>query len=107
MTAEIAGNTKSFGYTDESSKAAKVHGGGLAATGGLAVGRQLTANQDFDIGGPAKAVIGRVGNMMHGIAEGRGPGGGLPAAAGGGEAGGAAEGIGAVAEEAAPLLMAA
>ena len=59
--------------------------------------------------------MGRVGHFAKGLSEGRGPGGGLPGAAGGGtdaaegaagEAG-AAEGIGAIAEEAAPLLLAA
>ena len=62
---------------------------------------QLLANEPWSIGGPSQAIIGRVGHMTKGITEAR-PGGELPAAAGG-----AAEGVGAAAEEVAPLALAA
>lgn len=83
---------------------------------------QLNANEPWNTGGIAgpmvKNVAGRVAHFVGGAASGRGslpggslmksmiPGGGDAAAGGAGEAG-AAEGIGAIAEEAAPLLLAA
>lgn len=85
--------------------------------------RQLVANTTPDLGGPGtsliKNVAGRVGHFVGGVASGRGsiPGGSMMSSmmpgvaeegtAGAGEAAGAAGGIGAIAEEAAPLLLAA
>jgi hypothetical protein len=76
-------------------------------------GRQLNANQPFDIGGIAWQAISRLGHFTHAIASSR-PGQTLPAAAAeagaagaAGEAAAGAEGLGATAEEAAPLMLAA
>ena len=118
MTALTAGSSKAYGYTDESKLAAPLQGGGMAQPSApQPQPEQLTANQPWDIGGPAKAIIGRVGHFAKGVTEGRGPGGGLPGgmmggdaaegAAGAGEAAGAAEGLGAIAADAAPLALAA
>jgi hypothetical protein len=69
---------------------------------------QLNANQPFDIGGPAQALMSRGAHFARGIGEGRGPGGGMPAAAGAlGGAGEGAAGLGELAAEAAPLALAA
>ena len=60
--------------------------------------RQLNATEPWSVGGPAQPLI---SHFTHALASSR-PGGTLPAAAGG-----VAEGVGAVAEEAAPLALAA
>lgn len=74
-------------------------------------GRQLNATESFDIGGPAQAIMGRVGQFAKGASSSR-PGGGLPGVGGAGGlagaagAGEAAGGIGELAAEVAPLALA-
>jgi hypothetical protein len=104
MSTTVAGSTRSLGYGSLGG-GVPVHQRVMAAAAPPTGGRQLNASQPFNIGGPAQMLMGRTAHMMKGISEGRGPGGGLPAAAG--EAAEGAAGIGTVAEEAAPLLMAA
>jgi len=90
-----------MGYLDEAASARPVHSSPLAPIGPQATPRQLNANQPFDTQGPAGAAISRLAHFSKGIAEARG---GLPDAAAGGGVGEAAEGV---AEEAAPLALAA
>jgi hypothetical protein len=97
-----------LGYLNEAASARPVHSAPMQAAAPQAGGRQLNANQPFDTGGIAGQAISRLSHFTHALAS-SGPGQTLPAAAaeGGADEAGAAEGIGAIAEEAAPLLLAA
>lgn len=116
-----AGVSDKFGFINEAANAVPVHGGVTQPSAPQAAPRQLNASVTPDTGGPATSLIQHFAHAVTSARPGRtmpSVGSGLPGGSGGSAAeGGAAEGaagaaegaagIGAIAEEAAPLLLAA
>ena len=82
MSIEMAGNSKAPGYEDPRTEAVPTHAAPSQAAPPQAGGKQLTTDQPWNTGGLAgpivKNIAGRVGSMIKGATEGRGPGSGMP-----------------------------